>query len=254
MISNKRLIITSIIAVVILVGGVGSYLLTKEPKEVERDLPVVYENEFPDTKTEVEEDFADVELPEEDIPGVPVDEEELPTPEEVEEIKEIETVQEVKDVVKPPEEIVADNAVIEKAEEEAAVHPDVQPVPLQPVEIEPAPEEPAKDADGYIYTKEQAVKMFTDRLLSFPDTSSNSPASALAYAKKKAERKGREFDQEAFDADLNLLLTDPYSSPMLTPYLENYRATGDMNLLLVFSSEWLSLGGDDGEWAERETR
>lgn len=254
MISNKRLIITSVIAVVILVGGVGSYLLTKEPKEVERDLPVVYENEFPDTKTEVEEDFADVELPEEDIPGVPVDEEELPTPEEVEEIKEIETVQEVKDVVKPPEEIVADNAVIEKAEEEAAVHPDVQPVPLQPVEIEPVKEEPVKDADGFIYTKEQAVKMFVDKIKSYPDTSSNSIASALAYAKKKAERKGREFDQEAFDADLNQMLTDPYSSPRLASMLDRFREDGYMSGLIVYCSEWLSLGGDDGEWAERETR
>lgn len=219
------------------------------------DLPVVYENQIPDSVSVETEDFTNVSLPEVDNPGIPVTEEELAvTPEEEAEIKEIEAVQEVADVVKPPEQIVADNVVIKKAAEEAAANPDVQPVQIQPVEIEPAPEEPKKDADGYVYTKEQAVKMFVDKIKSLPDTDLDSPASALAYAKKKAERKGREFDQEAFDADLNQLLTDPYSSPMLTPYLENYRATGDMNLLLVFSSEWLSLGGDDGTWAKRETR
>lgn len=250
---NKKIII--IVAAFVLIAVVAGGLFLFKDKD-EKTLPIVYENTFPDTKVETRtEDFTNVSLPEVDNPGIPVTEEELAvTPEEEAEIKEIEAVQEVADVVKPPEKIVADNVVIKKAAEEAAANPDVQPVQMQPVEIEPAPEEPVTNADGFVYTKEQAVKIFTEKLLSFPDTDLNSPAAALAYAKLEAERAGTEFDQEAFDNDLNQLLTDPYSSPLLTVYLEKYRKTGYISTLIGFSSSWLSIGGDDGDWAERETR
>jgi ABC-type sulfate/molybdate transport systems ATPase subunit len=193
-----------------------------------------------------------------DIPGIPVTEEKLAVTHEEEEIvKEIESVlaENTGSVEKNQEEIEADNVKIKKAAEEAAAQPDVvQPAQMQPKEVEPTPAEPTKNTDGYVYTKEKTVKNIVTAFQNKIDTGARAYVGALEEAKSRAEIDGKEFDQAAFDADLNQLLTDPYSSSLLTPYLEHYRKFGEIDLLNVFSSEWLSIGGDDGEWAERRAK
>lgn len=251
MINKKIAIISASVVIVVAAVIVGAvFLFQNNSSPTDSTLPVVFENTFPDIAAEITETLSNVNLPEVDNPGLPVTEEELAiTPEEEEIIKEIESVQaeNTGSVEKSQEQIKADVVAIKKAAEEAAAQPDVvQPVQMQPKEIEPVKEEPSKDADGYIYTKEQAVKLFTsntDAMAQIKDPD------LLAHAKTKAS-----FSQEAFDADLNQLLTDPYSSPILTPYFESYRKYGSMSYLIVNCSEWLFLGGDDAVYAERETR
>lgn len=247
MFNKKIVIITATFVVIVAAVIVGvAYMFTNSPND--NDLPVVYENTNTATAAAgTTEDLTNVSLPEVDNPGIPVTDDELKvTPEEEAALKEIESQQAViKSVEKSQEEIDADNAKIKKAAEEAAKNPDIQPVQAKPVETEKAPAEPKKDKDGYIYTKEEAIKIFT----------SNADAMAQVKDPENKEYAMREHGvtSEQYDALLNQLLTDPYSSTLLTPYFEDFRRGLPIGHLTGFACEWLYIGGDDGDWADRKT-
>jgi hypothetical protein len=198
--------------------------------------------------------LTNVSLPEVDNPGIPVSDEELqPTPEEEAALKEIESQQaeNTENYEKTPEQVEADNIKIKKAAEEAAKNPDIQPVQAKPEETEPAPTEPKRDADGYIYTKEQAVKNFTTLFKKYIDTGDAAYTDALLSAKRD---EGENFSQEEFDGDVQLMLTDPYSDPHLAGALDHYRSSGNLGSLILSASEWLACGGRDAVYAERSTQ
>lgn len=252
---NKKLLIISaaaVIAVGIIIGIV--IMFTGSPGDA--DLPVVLENTFPDaTAAAGTEDLTNINLPEVDNPGIPVSDDELAvTPEEEEAIKTIESQQaaDIKSVEKSQEEIDADNVKIKKAQEEAAKNPDVvQPVQAKPEETVMVPTEPKRDADGYIYTKEQAVKNFVSHewvleLANDPDL--------IAAAKETAKDQGKEWSQEDWEGDIQIMLSNPYSDPHLAGVLDNYRETGNIGDAVTGAYEWLALGGRDAIYAKRSTQ
>jgi hypothetical protein len=246
---NKKLVIITAAAVIIVGIIIGiTIMLTGSPSDT--DLPVVYENTNTVTAAAgTTEGSSTASLPEVDNPGIPVTDDELKvTPEEEEAIKAIEFQQAENpgSVEKSQEQIDVDNIKIKKATEEAAKNPDVvQPVQAKPVETEKAPAEPKKDKDGYIYTKEEAIKIFT----------SNADAMAQVKDPENKEYAMREHGvtSEQYDALLNQLLTDPYSSTLLTPYFEDFRRGLPIGHLTGFACEWLYIGGDNGDWADRKT-
>lgn len=132
---------------------------------------------------------------------------------------------------------------------EAAENPEVQPVPMQPMEtITPTPA-PKRDAQGYIYTKEQAIKNFKEAYQKEINNNTYSYAGILTELMEEPD-----FSKEKFDADVNKMMKDPYSSPVLTTYFEDYRTNRKIGVLMVSCVGWLGIGGDDGKVANRTTK
>lgn len=108
---------------------------------------------------------------------------------------------------------------------------------------------PEPDEDGYIYTKEEAIEIFRTEYQKIIDNNGFD----YSYAREHAISEGISTEEE-FEADLQQLLNDPYSSDWLTPCFEQFRKLGDMGVLIVDATIWLSSGGDDGNRIPGETR
>ena len=255
MINNKKLIIIIASVLVVAVLGVGAVLYLGKEKVPVNNLPVVTEPTTtpPTTSTPSlppEIDNSNIGLPKSDNEGKDsLITEEQPTKSE-EEINAIIKYEEEKEKVVnelTPEQIAEANKKIEEAKKEAAANPGVvQEVVQQPIETEPVIETPQKDADGFVCTKEEAVREFTSMYQKLIDANSSSYRLALEEAKKRED-----FTQESFDADLKQLMTDPYSSPILASALDEYRRVGQsVDSVIYCAAQWLAMGGDDGDWAE----
>lgn len=243
---NKKII--TIIALVLVVAfiGVAALRYFKKPAEVEP--PTVGENVITPAPTA---DVSDIPLPEvETNPELVVDIDNQPTntPEEIEEMIAQEEEQGT-DIAVGVEDIKEENKRIEEAMKEAAGNPEVQPVPMQPVEtIKPTPA-PKKDAQGYIYTKEEAEEALRAEFQKAIDEKNFNYTGALNAAMMRDD-----FSKEKFDADVDLMMNRPYDSKYLPPMFDDYRKTGKLGLLLLSCGEWLSLGGDEAEYADRIVR
>jgi len=131
----------------------------------------------------------------------------------------------------------------------AVSNPEVQEPVGEPFKIEETQPEPKKDENGYIYTKEEAIEIFRTKFQKLID------ANDFNYtdARDSAIGKGRSTEEE-FEADLKQLLTNPYSSEILTRAFDEYRKYGNIGVLIGKATNWLSSGGDDGEYKYTETR
>lgn len=116
----------------------------------------------------------------------------------------------------------------------------VPPPKYQPeATITPTPTPaPAKDAEGYIYTKEQATVNLRTTYQKFIDEGDFNYTGALNGAKKKSN-----FSQELFDENLDIMMNRPYDSKFLPSAFDRYRETGDIGVLVGNCAMWLSSGG-----------
>lgn len=245
---NKKLII---IIAVVLVGalGIGAYLYFGQDKDKDNTLPVVNE---PTTTTTPTTDYSNVKLPKSDNEGkdnLITEEENTMSEEELAAIIEYEKERENVVPEVSPEQIAEQNKKIEEAKKEAASNPEIQKPVGEPIVIEPTTPEPQKDANGFIYTKDEAVEAFASTYQKIIDNGGSSYRSALEEAQK---REG--FTKESFDKDLEQLMKNPYSSERLTLAFDKYRKNGDMDALIFKAFQWMSMGGDDGPWAKTVTQ
>ena len=253
MLTNKKnIIITATSVVAVLALGFGAFKFFS--KDNTTDLPLVVENPNPvvmevtPTPKPTPRDFTEVELPESDSNdenSFLIDESDIPemTEEEIEE--EIAYLEEFPDVELTIEEIKESNEKITEAIKEAEVNPDIVQLEIQPVEIDEYVE-PVKDADGYIYTKEEAIAICKKTWEELIATNDFNYTDVLESAKRNDN-----FTQEKFDSDLQILLNDPYSSPSLTAWLDSFRKTGNLGTLIVGTGAWLLLDGDNAQLADR---
>jgi len=254
---NKKLFV--IIGIVIVIAFVGVSAFTYFNRTPEVELPTVNENQgVPNPNPSIEPtpliDYSEIQLPPSDNEGL----DNLITPEEEAAVNNEEVLaeqlayeKEIGDAIPEltPEQIIEENKKIEDAKKEAAANPEVQEPFGEPFEIEETQPEPKKDKDGYIYTKEEAVAIFREEFQKRIDNNDF----GYTYARDSAIGKGRSTEEE-FEADLKQLLTNPYSSEILTRAFEKYRKYGNIGILIGTALNWLSSGGDDGEYQYTETR
>lgn len=257
MFNNKKLM--AIIGIVLVVAFVGVGAFMYFGRGTKGELPTVNENQGTETSTPSatptpEIDYSNIQLPSSDNEGL----DNLITPEEEAAVNNEEALSEQiayekeRGEVIPeltPEQIAEENKKIEDAKKEAAANPEVQEPFGEPFEIEETQPEPKKDENGYIYTKEEAVEIFRTEFQKLID------ANDFNYtdARNSAIGKGRSTEEE-FEADLKQLLTNPYSSEILTRAFDEYRKYGNIGVLIGKATNWLSSGGDDGEYKYTETR
>jgi hypothetical protein len=218
--------------------------LSKQPNQ-QGELPIVYENEFP------EENYDNVELPESDSDGEVIDIaiEDLPSMSE-EDIAAIEQQEEEQgnDIYIDEQDIQKINDTIEEAKKEAEEYENVQPVEMEPIPTVTPEPEPQRDAEGYIYTKEEAIENFRTEYQKQIDNNRR----AYVGSREAALREG--FTEEDFEKNVYKMMNDPYSSPQLSNLFNSYRKNGDLGLLIVGCAEWLGIGGDEGKVADRIVR
>ena len=150
--------------------------------------------------------------------------------------------------VMTPEEIEEQNKAIEDAKREAEANSNTQPVISQPVAT-PSPDDmppplPPKDADGFRYTKEEAIAHFAAEYQKYIDANSTSYRRPLELSLEKG------FTREDFEANLHQLMTDPYSSKIMAAAFNEYRRNGIIDGIVVRAVNWLANGGDEGHWVE----
>lgn len=242
--TKKILTIVGIVCFVAFLSTAIITYLSKQPNQ-QGELPIVYENEFP------EENYDNVELPESDSDGdvIDVDLEDLPSMSE-EDIAAIEQQEEEQgnDIYIDEQDIQKINDTIEEAKKEAEEYENVQPVEMEPIPTVTPEPEPQRDAEGYIYTKEEAIENFRTEYQKQIDNN------RLAYvgSRESALREG--FTEEDFEKNVYKMMNDPYSSPTLSELFDDYRKNGDLGLLIVGCAEWLGIGGDEGKVADRIVR
>lgn len=242
--TKKILTIVGIVCFVAFLSTAIITYLSKQPNQ-QGELPIVYENEFP------EENYDNVELPESDSDGdvIDVDLEDLPSMSE-EDIAAIEQQEEEQgnDICIDEQDIQKINDTIEEAKKEAEEYENVQPVEMEPIPTVTPEPEPQRDAEGYIYTKEEAIENFRTEYQKQIDNN------RLAYvgSRESALREG--FTEEDFEKNVYKMMNDPYSSPTLSELFDDYRKNGDLGLLIVGCAEWLGIGGDEGKVADRIVR
>jgi len=205
-------------------------------------------------------DYSQVELPASDnesLDNLITEEEIMEHEEEVakqteQPIYEEETEEVVPEEIVPEmteEEIIEMKKKYEDAQKQAQANPDVQEPFGEPfVPDEPAPK-PQRDADGYLYTKEEAIEIFRKEFQEYIDTNHFN----YTWARDSAIERGYSTEEE-FKNDLHQLLTDPYSSEFLARAFEDYRKYGHFGALVLEASMWLGAGGDDAEWSESITQ
>ena len=242
--TKKILTIVGIVCFVAFLSTAIITYLSKQPNQ-QGELPIVYENEFP------EENYDNVELPESDSDGEVIDIaiEDLPSMSE-EDIAAIEQQEEEQgnDIYIDEQDIQKINDTIEEAKKEAEEYDNVQPVEMEPIPTVTPEPEPQRDAEGYIYTKEEAIENFRTEYQKQIDNN------RLAYvgSRESALREG--FTEEDFEKNVYKMMNDPYSSPTLSELFDDYRKNGDLGLLIVGCAEWLGIGGDEGKVADRIVR
>ena len=242
--TKKILTIVGIVCFVAFLSTAIITYLSKQPNQ-QGELPIVYENEFP------EENYDNVELPESDSDGDVIDIaiEDLPSMSE-EDIAAIEQQEEEQgnDIYIDEQDIQKINDTIEEAKKEAEEYENVQPVEMEPIPTVTPEPEPQRDAEGYIYTKEEAIENFRTGYQKKIDNN------GLAYvsSREAALRKG--FTEEDFEKNVYKMMNDPYSSPTLSELFDDYRKDGDLGLLIFGCVEWLGIGGDEGKVADRIVR
>ena len=242
--TKKILTIVGIVCFVAFLSTAIITYLSKQPNQ-QGELPIVYENEFP------EENYDNVELPESDSDGEVIDIaiEDLPSMSE-EDIAAIEQQEEEQgnDIYIDEQDIQKINDTIEEAKKEAEEYENVQPVEMKPIPTVTPEPEPQRDAEGYIYTKEEAIENFRTEYQKEIDNNGR----AYVGAREAALRKG--FTEEDFEKNVYKMMNDPYSSPQLSGLFDDYRKDGDLGLLIVGCAEWLGIGGDEGKVADRIVR
>ena len=242
--TKKILTIVGIVCFVAFLSTAIITYLSKQPNQ-QGELPIVYENEFP------EENYDNVELPESDSDGDVIDIaiEDLPSMSE-EDIAAIEQQEEEQgnDIYIDEQDIQKINDTIEEAKKEAEEYENVQPVEMKPIPTVTPEPEPQRDAEGYIYTKEEAIENFRTGYQKKIDNN------GLAYvgSREAALRKG--FTEEDFEKNVYKMMNDPYSSPTLSELFDDYRKDGELGLLILGCIEWLGIGGDEGKVADRIVR
>lgn len=242
--TKKILTIVGIVCFVAFLSTAIITYLSKQPNQ-QGELPIVYENEFP------EENYDNVELPESDSDGEVIDIaiEDLPSMSE-EDIAAIEQQEEEQgnDIYIDEQDIQKINDTIEEAKKEAEEYENVQPVEMKPIPTVTPEPEPQRDAEGYIYTKEEAIENFRTEYQQEIDNN------GLAYvsSREAALRKG--FTEEDFEKNVYKMMNDPYSSPTLSELFDDYRKDGDLDLLIFGCVGWLGIGGDEGKVADRIVR
>ena len=242
--TKKILTIVGIVCFVAFLSTAIITYLSKQPNQ-QGELPIVYENEFP------EENYDNVELPESDSDGDVIDIaiEDLPSMSE-EDIAAIEQQEEEQgnDIYIDEQDIQKINDTIEEAKKEAEEYENVQPVEMKPIPTVTPEPEPQRDAEGYIYTKEEAIENFRTEYQKEIDNN------GLAYvgSREAALRKG--FTEEDFEKNVYKMMNDPYSSSQLSSLFNSYRKNGDLGLLIVGCAGWLGIGGDEGKVADRIVR
>ena len=176
--------------------------------------------------------------------------EEIPemTEEEIEAAIAAEESQESPSSTMTAEEIEEQNKKIIEAKKEAEANANVQPVIAQPVAT-PSPDDmppplPPKDADGFRYTKEEAIAHFAAEYQKYIDLNSSSYRLPLEDSLKLG------FTREDFEANLHQLMTDPYSSPIMAAAFNEYRRNGIIDGIVGRAANWLANGGDKGHWVE----
>lgn len=242
--TKKILTIVGIVCFVAFLSTAIITYLSKQPNQ-QGELPIVYENEFP------EENYDNVELPESDSDGDVIDIaiEDLPSMSE-EDIAAIEQQEEEQgnDIYIDEQDIQKINDTIEEAKKEAEEYENVQPVEMEPIPTVTPEPEPQRDAEGYIYTKAEAIENFRTEYQKQIDNN------RLAYvgSRESALREG--FTEEDFEKNVYKMMNDPYSSPTLSELFDDYRKDGDLGLLIFGCVEWLGIGGDEGKVADRIVR
>lgn len=242
--TKKILTIVGIVCFVAFLSTAIITYLSKQPNQ-QGELPIVYENEFP------EENYDNVELPESDSDGEVIDIaiEDLPSMSE-EDIAAIEQQEEEQgnDIYIDEQDIQKINDTIEEAKKEAEEYENVQPVEMEPIPTVTPEPEPQRDAEGYIYTKAEAIENFRTEYQKEIDNN------RLAYvgSRESALREG--FTEEDFEKNVYKMMNDPYSSPTLSELFDDYRKDGKLGLLIVGCVEWLGIGGDEGKVADRIVR
>ena len=242
--TKKILTIVGIVCFVAFLSTAIITYLSKQPNQ-QGELPIVYENEFP------EENYDNVELPESDSDGDVIDIaiEDLPSMSE-EDIAAIEQQEEEQgnDIYIDEQDIQKINDTIEEAKKEAEEYENVQPVEMEPIPTVTPEPEPQRDAEGYIYTKAEAIENFRTEYQKQIDNNRR----AYVGAREAALRKG--FTEEDFEKNVYKMMNDPYSSPTLSELFDDYRKNRDLGLLIVGCAEWLGIGGDEGKVADRIVR
>lgn len=242
--TKKILTIVGIVCFVAFLSTAIITYLSKQPNQ-QGELPIVYENEFP------EENYDNVELPESDSDGDVIDIaiEDLPSMSE-EDIAAIEQQEEEQgnDIYIDEQDIQKINDTIEEAKKEAEEYENVQPVEMEPIPTVTPEPEPQRDAEGYIYTKAEAIENFRTEYQKQIDNNRR----AYVGAREAALREG--FTEEDFEKNVYKMMNDPYSSPQLSELFDDYRKDGDLGLLIVGCAEWLGIGGDEGKVADRIVR
>ena len=242
--TKKILTIVGIVCFVAFLSTAIITYLSKQPNQ-QGELPIVYENEFP------EENYDNVELPESDSDGEVIDIaiEDLPSMSE-EDIAAIEQQEEEQgnDIYIDEQDIQKINDTIEEAKKEAEEYENVQPVEMEPIPTVTPEPEPQRDAEGYVYTKEEAIENFRTGYQKKIDNNGR----AYVGSREAALREG--FTEEEFEKNVYKMMNDPYSSPQLSELFNDYRKDGDLGLLIVGCAEWLGIGGDEGKVADRIVR
>ncbi|HPU18292.1 MAG TPA: hypothetical protein PLZ27_06450, partial [Bacillota bacterium] len=129
------------------------------------------------------------------------------------------------------------NKAIEEAKDQANKNENVVTINIETEDIEII-EEPKRDANGFIYTKEEAIAALAaewKRLEAENDFN-------VTYAWEVAQMQGQ--SREEFDVNVQKMLTDPYSSESLTVFFDDYRRVGDLGLLVGKCAIWLGSGSD----------
>lgn len=259
MFENKGKILVIIAVFTVIALGVGIYIQNIPAQPSNTDYPIVMGNPSPsylparpepETPKEPEKNYSQVDLPPSDSTDENsfLIEEEEPVPSEPSEISEEERgLPELEH-----EEVKQINEQVKLAVQEAKNNPDVMQLPIAPAPApEPEPEVetgPKKGADGYYYTKEEAIKIAAETWKKFVAENDFNYTIALEGA-----RQNSSFSQERFDAEFERMLTDPYSSPTLAYIYDRFREDGPDSLgtLILVSTGWMVTGWDDAVLADR---
>lgn len=119
----------------------------------------------------------------------------------------------------------------------------------EPIEVEETEQKPSRDENGFIYTKEEVIEIFRTEYQKLMDTNDFNYTNALNYAIEIGNST-----QEEFEADLEQLFTNPYSSEKMSRAFDEYRRLGDIGVLIGKASLWLMCGGDDGNYTDCVTQ
>lgn len=236
-------LITTIFFLVILIG---SSLILKKDKNT--DLPTVNENttaednNISDVVNEEDTiDYSNITLPISDSNtdnGFLITDDST-NDETTTEVNSEAISKDISELNKDPEQVLEENKAIEEAKEQANKNENVVTINIETEDIEIV-EEPKRDANGFIYTKEEAIAALDavwKRLEAENDFN-------VTYAWEVAQMQGQ--TREEFDANVHLMLTDPYSSTVLPTYFDDYRKRGDLGILVGCCSLWLGSCGDEG--------